>query len=138
MFVVDYWAIYGLLDTLESVNAGCDRVMHAGRCVMFRYVCLRAVFFKQSAHAAAAATCRGVGFAEGVACCVSSAVVHVFEVDFWALYCLLDTLESVNAGCDRVMHAGRCVMFRYALVLPELGDPVAGTGRHVKCTRIRL
>jgi hypothetical protein len=37
LFVVDYWAIYGLLDTLESVNAGSDRVMHAGRCVMFRW-----------------------------------------------------------------------------------------------------
>jgi hypothetical protein len=35
--VVDYWAIYGLLDTMDSVNADSDRVMHAGRCVMFRY-----------------------------------------------------------------------------------------------------
>jgi hypothetical protein len=36
LFVVDYWAVYDLLDELERVNAGSDRVMHAGRCVMFR------------------------------------------------------------------------------------------------------
>ncbi|WIA35699.1 hypothetical protein OEZ86_004104 [Tetradesmus obliquus] len=36
LFIVDYWAVYGLLDTLEAANAGSNRVMHAGRCVLFR------------------------------------------------------------------------------------------------------
>ncbi|WIA15496.1 hypothetical protein OEZ85_002133 [Tetradesmus obliquus] len=36
LFIVDYWAVFGLLDTLEAANAGSNRVMHAGRCVLFR------------------------------------------------------------------------------------------------------
>lgn len=36
LFIVDYWAVYDLLDQLETANAGSNRVMHAGRCVLFR------------------------------------------------------------------------------------------------------
>jgi hypothetical protein len=36
LFLVDYWPVYEFLDTLEKVNAGSNRVMHAGRCVLFR------------------------------------------------------------------------------------------------------
>jgi hypothetical protein len=38
LFLVDYWAVYDLLDILEKVNLGSNRVMHAGRCVLFRCV----------------------------------------------------------------------------------------------------
>jgi hypothetical protein len=37
LFLVDYWAVYDLLDELQSANAGSNRVMHAGRCVLFRW-----------------------------------------------------------------------------------------------------
>jgi len=36
LFLVDYWAVHGFLDVIEEANRGSDRVMHAGRCVLFR------------------------------------------------------------------------------------------------------
>lgn len=36
LFLVDYWDLYGVLDELGEVNAGSNRVQHAGRCILFR------------------------------------------------------------------------------------------------------
>lgn len=36
LFLVDYWAVSEYFDELQKGNAGSNRVMHAGRCVLFR------------------------------------------------------------------------------------------------------
>jgi hypothetical protein len=36
LFLVDYWPVYNYLEELEKANANAGRVMHAGRCVLFR------------------------------------------------------------------------------------------------------
>ena len=36
LFLVNYWAVSSFFDELQKANAGSDRVMHAGRCVLFR------------------------------------------------------------------------------------------------------
>jgi hypothetical protein len=36
LFIVDYWAVYGLLDTIAVAMQGRKSAMHAGRCILFR------------------------------------------------------------------------------------------------------
>jgi hypothetical protein len=36
LFLVDYWPVHDLLDILQEKSKDSDRVMHAGRCVLFR------------------------------------------------------------------------------------------------------
>jgi len=36
LFLVDYWVVSAFFDELQKVNVGSNRVMHAGRCVLFR------------------------------------------------------------------------------------------------------